>query len=85
MEIKNFKFAANNALTDQWERIFNILANTKDPETLLMMVLINKSLEEICKRRVEADDFFHEEQLLEALQLIEHWLDSKSYFLSKVH
>jgi len=85
MEVKNFKFANTKELEDQWEIIFNILANTEDPETLLMMVLINKSLEEVCKRRIEADDFFHQDQLFEALKLIEHWLDSKSYFLSKVH
>ena len=50
-----------------------------------MMVLINKSLEEVCGRRVEVDDFFHEEQMLEALKLLEHWLDEKSYFLGRVH
>jgi hypothetical protein len=85
MEVKSFEFAENEDLQKQWEKIFNILKDQTDAETLLMMVLINKSLEETCGRRIEADDFFHEVQLLEALKLLEHWLDSKSYFLSKVH
>jgi len=85
MEVKSFKFSKNNEIQNQWEKVFNILDKKGDSETLLMMVLINKSLEEVCGRRIEVDDFFHEEQMLEALKLLEHWLDEKSYFLGRVH
>lgn len=85
MEVKSFKFSKNNEIQSQWEKVFNILDKKGDSETLLMMVLINKSLEEVCGRRIEVDDFFHEEQMLEALKLLEHWLDEKSYFLGRVH
>ena len=85
MEVKSFKFSKNNEIQNQWEKVFNILDKNGDSETLLMMVLINKSLEEVCGRRIELDDFFHEEQMLEALKLLEHWLDEKSYFLGRVH
>ena len=85
MEVKSFKFSKNNEIQNQWEKVFNILDKNGDSETLLMMVLINKSLEEVCGRRIEVDDFFHEEQMLEALKLLEHWLDEKSYFLGRVH
>ena len=85
MEVKDFKFPASNQLEEQWARIFDILSSVNDSETLLTMVLVNKALEEVCGRRIKTDDFFHEEQLLEALKLLEHWLDSKVYFLSKVH
>ena len=85
MEVKSFKFSKNNEIQNQWEKVFNILDKKGDSETLLMMVLINKSLEEVCERRIEVDDFFHEEQMLEALKLLEHWLDEKSYFLGRVH
>ena len=85
MEVKSFKFSKNNEIQNQWEKVFNILDKKGDSETLIMMVLINKSLEEVCGRRIEVDDFFHEEQMLEALKLLEHWLDEKSYFLGRVH
>lgn len=85
MEIKSFKFSKNNDIQNQWERIFDILDKTHDPEALMMMILINKCLEEVLGRRIETDDFFHEEQMLDALKLLEHWLDRKSYFLGKVH
>ena len=67
MEVKSFKFSKNNEIQSQWEKVFNILDKKGDSETLLMMVLINKSLEEVCGRRIEVDDFFHEEQMLEAI------------------
>ena len=85
MEVKNFKFSKNNEIQNQWEKVFDVLDKKGDSETLLMMVLINKSLEEVCGRRIEVDDFFHEDQMLEALKLLEHWLDEKSYFLGRVH
>lgn len=85
MEVKSFKFSKNNEIQNQWEKVFNILDKKGDSETFLMMVLINKSLEEVCGRRIEVDDFFHEDQMLEALKLLEHWLDEKSYFLGRVH
>ena len=85
MEVKSFKFSKNNEIQNQWEKVFNILDKKGDSETFLMMVLINKSLEEVCGRRIEVDDFFHEDQILEALKLLEHWLDEKSYFLGRVH
>ena len=85
MEVKSFKFSKNNEIQNQWEKVFDVLDKKGDSETLLMMVLINKSLEEVCGRRIEVDDFFHEDQMLEALKLLEHWLDEKSYFLGRVH
>ena len=85
MEVNKFSFAKSDKLDKQWEKIFSILGNEKEAEALLLMVLINKALEEICGRRIQKDDFFHQEQLLNALNLIEHWLATDSYFRERVH
>ena len=85
MEANKFYFINNEELNKQWERIFFILDNIEDNESFLLMILINKALEETFGRRIDRDDFFHENNLLEALKLLEHWLDEKSYFLGKVH
>ena len=85
MEVNKFTLAKSDKLDKQWEKIFSILGNEKEAEALLLMVLINKALEEICGRRIQKDDFFHQEQLLNALNLIEHWLATDSYFKERVH
>ena len=54
-------------------------------EALLLLIIVNKALEEVCGRRINKDDFFHPEQLLNALNLIEQWLKTDSYFLERVH
>ena len=85
MEVNKFTFAKSDQLDKQWEKIFSILGNENESEALLLMVLVNKALEEVCGRRVEKDDFFHQEQLMDALNLIEHWLAKDSYFKERVH
>tara|TARA_X000000368_G_scaffold128727_1_gene101213 strand:+ start:2340 stop:2597 length:258 start_codon:yes stop_codon:yes gene_type:complete len=85
MEVNNIVMAKSDELDKKWAKIFSILGNEKESEALLLLIIVNKALEEVCGRRINKDDFFHPEQLLNALNLIEQWLKTDSYFLERVH